>query len=41
VRNWFAARRLAFIPGRDGTVCAMPGPSWRRVKMVARRLLGQ
>jgi undecaprenyl-diphosphatase len=41
VRNWFAARRLAFVPGRDGAVHAMPGPSWRRVKMVARRLLGQ
>ena len=41
VRNWFAARRLAFIPARDGTVRAMPGPSWRRVKMVARRLIGQ
>jgi membrane-associated phospholipid phosphatase len=41
VRNWFAARGLAFIPGADGTVHAMPGPSWRRVKMVARRLLGQ
>jgi membrane-associated phospholipid phosphatase len=41
VRNWFAARRLAFIPARDGTVRAMPGPSWRRVKTMARRLLGQ
>jgi membrane-associated phospholipid phosphatase len=41
VRNWFAARGLAFIPARDGTVRAMPGPSWRRVKTVARRLLGQ
>jgi membrane-associated phospholipid phosphatase len=41
VRNWFAARRLAFVPGVDGAVHAMPGPSWRRVKMVARRLLGQ
>jgi membrane-associated phospholipid phosphatase len=41
VRNWFAARRLAFVPGRDGTVHAMPGPSWRRVKTVARRLIGQ
>lgn len=41
LRNWFAARRLAFIPARDGTVRAMPGPSWRRVKMVARRLIGQ
>jgi undecaprenyl-diphosphatase len=41
VRNWFAARRLAFIPARDGMVRAMPGPSWSRVKMVARRLIGQ
>ncbi|HWP15207.1 MAG TPA: phosphatase PAP2 family protein, partial [Xanthobacteraceae bacterium] len=41
VRNWFAARGLAFFPARDGTMRAMPGPSWRRVKMVARRLLGQ
>jgi len=41
VRNWFAARRLVFVPSRDGAVHAMPGPSWHRVKMVARRLLGQ
>jgi undecaprenyl-diphosphatase len=41
VRNWFAARRLAFFPCADGTVHAMPGPSWRRVKAVARRLIGQ
>jgi undecaprenyl-diphosphatase len=41
VRNWFAARRLAFIPGRNGSVHALPGPSWRRVKAVARRLVGQ
>jgi membrane-associated phospholipid phosphatase len=41
VRNWFAARGLAFYPGRDGAVHAMPGPSWHRVKTVARRLLGQ
>ena len=41
VRNWFAARRLAFIPSADGTVHAMPGPSWRRVKAVAGRLRGQ
>lgn len=41
VRNWFAARGLAFVPARDGTVRAMPGPSWRRLKTVARRLLGQ
>ena len=41
VRNWFASRRLAFVPGRDGAVHALPGPSWRRLKTVARRLLGQ
>jgi membrane-associated phospholipid phosphatase len=41
VRNWFAARRLAFVPASDGAVHALPGPSWRRVKAVARRLLGQ
>jgi membrane-associated phospholipid phosphatase len=41
VRNWFAARRLGFAVARDGTVQALPGPSWRRLKTVARRLLGQ
>lgn len=41
VRNWFAARHLAFVPGADGAVHALPGPSWRRVKAVARRLIGQ
>ena len=41
VRNWFAARGLAFVPGWDGAVHAMPGPSWHRVKTVARRLSGQ
>jgi undecaprenyl-diphosphatase len=41
VRNWFAARRLAFVPSTDGTVHAMAGPSWHRVKTVARRLIGQ
>ena len=41
VRNWFAARRLAFVPGTDGAVHALPGPSWRRIKAVARRLVGQ
>lgn len=38
VRNWFAARRLGFAIGRDGIVCRLPGPSWRRTKAVARRL---
>jgi membrane-associated phospholipid phosphatase len=41
VRNWFAARRLAFVPGPDGFIRARPGPSWRRLKAVARRLAGQ
>jgi membrane-associated phospholipid phosphatase len=41
VRNWFAARGLAFIPTANGAVHPMPGPSWRRLKAVARRLLGQ
>ena len=41
VRNWYAARGLAFVPGPDGAVHVRPGPSWRRVKAVARRLIGQ
>ena len=38
VRNWFAARRLGFMAAPDGAVLARPGPSWRRLKAVARRL---
>ena len=41
VRNWYASRGLAFVPGADGTVHAKPGPSWRRIKSVARSLLGR
>jgi membrane-associated phospholipid phosphatase len=41
VRNWFAARALVFIPEADGAVKVRPGPSWRRVKAVARALFGQ
>jgi len=41
VRNWFAARRLGFVAEPDGTVHALPGPSWRHLKAVARRLIGQ
>jgi undecaprenyl-diphosphatase len=41
VRNWFAARSLVFVPEVDGVVHARPGPSWRRVKAVARALFGQ
>jgi undecaprenyl-diphosphatase len=40
VRNWFAARRLGFVAEHDGTVHALPAPSWRRLKAVARRLIG-
>ena len=38
VRNWFADRRLGFSVAADGSVRAMPGPSFRRIiKAVARR----
>jgi membrane-associated phospholipid phosphatase len=39
VRDWFAARRLGFFVGSDGGVCALPGPSWRRIKQVADTLI--
>lgn len=39
VRSWFASRGLVFTPEVDGSVRAKPGPSWRRVKAVAARLL--
>jgi undecaprenyl-diphosphatase len=35
VRDWFAARRLAFQVGADGRVQARPGPSWTRLHRVA------
>jgi membrane-associated phospholipid phosphatase len=39
VLNWFAARRLGFSVAADGSVRAMPGPSFSRIiKAVARRL---
>jgi membrane-associated phospholipid phosphatase len=38
VRNWFAARRLGFAANG---IDALPGPSWRRIKRVARRQFGQ
>jgi membrane-associated phospholipid phosphatase len=41
IRDWFAARRLGFYVGSDGRVHTMPGPSFRRIKKVARALLGQ
>jgi undecaprenyl-diphosphatase len=37
VRNWYARRRLGFSVLADGAVHRMPGPSWRRIKAVARR----
>jgi undecaprenyl-diphosphatase len=37
VREWFAARRLAFVTDGGGHVAALPGPSYRRIKRVARR----
>ena len=39
VRNWFAERRLGFVVAPDGSVRTLPGPPWRRIKAVARRLL--
>ena len=41
VRSWFAARHLGFSVDREGVIHRLPGPSWRRVKEVARKLLGQ
>ena len=40
VRRYFALRRLAFSVGPDGRVHTLPGPSFRRIKAVARDLLG-
>jgi membrane-associated phospholipid phosphatase len=40
VRYWFAARRLAFAIGPDGTVLPLPGPSFERFKRVARNPFG-
>jgi membrane-associated phospholipid phosphatase len=39
VRSWFAARHLGFAIGSDATIHRLPGPSWRRSKAVARKLL--
>jgi len=38
VRDWYAARGLAFVLGRDGVVRPLPGPSFARIKRVARQL---
>jgi membrane-associated phospholipid phosphatase len=39
VRAWFASRGLVFAPDGDGRICPMPGPSFARVKRVARQLI--
>ena len=39
VRDWFAARRLGFVLGADGHVRALPGPSFGRIKRVARQAI--
>jgi len=41
VRRWFAARRLAFAVTANGGIRALPGPSLRRLKRVAGRMIGQ
>jgi undecaprenyl-diphosphatase len=41
VRRWFALRGLGFSVAPDGIVQQKAGPSLRRVKAVARALLGQ
>jgi hypothetical protein len=41
VRRWFALRGLGFSIAPDGIVQQKAGPSLRRVKAVARALLGQ
>jgi membrane-associated phospholipid phosphatase len=39
VRDWFAARRLGFVMCTDGSILALPGPSFARIKRVARGLI--
>ncbi len=39
VRDWFAASRLGFVIAPDGRIRTLPGPSLRRIKEVAVRLL--
>jgi membrane-associated phospholipid phosphatase len=41
VRRWFALRGLGFSIAPDGILRQKPGPSLRRIKAVARALLGQ
>jgi membrane-associated phospholipid phosphatase len=39
IRNWFAARRLTFLPAADGRIHTMSGPSFARIRRVARQLI--
>jgi undecaprenyl-diphosphatase len=41
VARYFALRRLGFSLRPDGTLLAFPGPSFRRIKSVARALLAE
>lgn len=41
VRDWFAVRRLGFRIGPGGAICTMTGPSLRRIKRVAARLIAK
>jgi hypothetical protein len=39
VREWFAARGLAFVRDGGGGMRTMPGPSPARIKRVARQMI--
>ncbi len=39
VARYFALHRLGFSTGPDGALHGFPGPSWRRIKSVARELV--
>jgi membrane-associated phospholipid phosphatase len=39
VRDWFARRHLGFVVDAQGVTHALPGPSWARIKRVARGLI--
>jgi membrane-associated phospholipid phosphatase len=39
VRDWFARRHLGFVVDTHGVTHALPGPSWARIKRVARSLI--
>jgi membrane-associated phospholipid phosphatase len=39
VRDWFARRHLGFVVDAKGAAHPLPGPSWPRIKRVARSLI--